>query len=471
MTQAPIIMWFRRDLRLADNPALVAAAQSGRPVIPVFLNDQCVAGQGAAARMRLGMSVEALGLDLAARGQRLVLRQGDALTALRALIAETGAQAVYWSRLYDPVSRARDEEVKAALIGDGIDARSFAGHLLFEPWTTQTKTGGYYKVYTPFWRAVAGRDPGGLLAEPTLPTPDTWPVSDDLADWGLDQAMRRGAPVLRSHCTVGEAAARNRLDQFCDDAISRYKTDRDFPAEHATSGLSENLTYGEISPRVLWWRGKQAMQAGAPGAEHFLKEVVWREFAYHLIHHSPDMATRCWRPEWEEFPWQSDAQSDAFHAWCAGQTGIEMVDAGMRELWVTGVMHNRVRMIVASYLCKHLMIDWRLGLAWFADQLIDWDPASNAMGWQWVAGCGPDAAPYFRVFNPDGQADKFDGSRLYRRRFLAEGQGAPGPDALAYYDAIPASWTYRPDDRPRAPIVDLPTGRARALAAYEAHRS
>lgn len=465
---APILLWLRRDLRLADHPALSAACAAGGPVIPVFLKDT-LEGLGAAPRFRHGLAIEAFAEALEAQGSRLTLRSGAPLEALRALIRETGARGVFWSRAYDPVQQETDRQVKAALKASGFEARSFAGHLLFEPWDVETKTGGHYKVYSPFWRAVKDRHPGAPLPPPAaLPAPASWPAGEALADWDLARAMRRGAAVLRPHCAPGERAAQDRLEGFLVRAIGSYKSLRDFPAKPATSGLSEHLTYGEISPRQIWAAGARALHEGAGGAEHFLKELVWREFAYHLLHNAPELPARCWRPEWESFPWRRDPAHPDFIAWSLGQTGIAMVDAGMRELWVTGRMHNRVRMIAASFLTKHLMMDWRLGLDWFADQLIDWDPAANAMGWQWVAGCGPDAAPYFRVFNPDGQGDKFDKDRAYRRRFLAEESAAP--EALAYFDAIPARHGLRPGPAPR-PITTLAEGRARALAAYEAHRS
>jgi len=277
--------------------------------------------------------------------------------------------------------------------------------------------------------------------------------------------MRRGAAVVEPYQRVGEAAALLRLDQFIDQAVAGYQADRDFPGiAEATSGLSENLAWGEIGPRRIWYAGQRAMLEGAAGAEHFLKELVWREFAYHLMHHSPQILTQSWREGWDAFPWRGD-NADA-EAWRRGKTGEPFVDAAMREMYVTGRMHNRARMIVGSYLTKHLLTDWRVGQAWFADCLTDWDPAANAMGWQWVAGCGPDAAPYFRVFNPAGQAEKFDADQRYRRRWVAELSPRPGAEAMAYFSAVPKSWQLDPAARYPMPIIDLAEGRARALAAY-----
>ncbi|UWQ16899.1 deoxyribodipyrimidine photo-lyase [Jannaschia sp. M317] len=461
-----ILYWMRRDFRLADNPALTWAAAQGRPVIPVFLLDEVVDTWGAAPKWRLGLGLEAMATALDGIGSRLILRRGDALASLRALVADTGADTVVWNRLYVEDERARDTAVKEALRDDGLTARSFGAHVLFEPWTVETGSGGYYKVYTPFWKAVRDRDPGDAMAPVAdLQEPQDWPATEVLGDWALGQAMRRGADVVARHVTVGEQAARDRLDRFIDGPIADYATSRDMLAQDGTSGLSENLTYGEIGIRTCWAAGQGALRDGKPGAETFLKELVWRDFAHHLAYHTPRLTSENWRPEWDAFPWQGDGA--LAEAWRRGRTGIEAVDAGMRELYVTGRMHNRARMLVASYLTKHLMTNWKLGADWFADCLVDWDPASNAMGWQWAAGSGPDAAPFFRIFNPDTQAEKFDPRGVYRRRWLAEGQADPAPEASAFYDAIPRSWDLSPGDSYPSPIVGLKAGRERALDAYK----
>ena len=476
---APIILWHRRDLRLSDNPAMAWAAQQARPVIPVFLHDEVVEGWGAAPRWRMDQSLRAHSRRLRGAGSRLVFRRGPALEALRGLVAETGADAVVWNRLYVEDERTRDEGVKAALKEDGIDARSFAGHVLFEPWTVETGQGGYYRVYSPFWRAVRDRDPGGCEETVTaLPAPDEWPASDDLDDWDMGGAMRRGADVVARYATVGELAAHERLDGFMDGPVADYADARDMLGEDGTSGLSENLTYGEVSARACWHAAQAAHADGQPGAETFLKELVWRDFAHHLAYHTPRLTKSNWKPEWDDFPWRGD--SDEAEVWRRGRTGIPVVDAAMRQMWTTGTMHNRARMLVASYLTKHMMTHWRVGCDHFADCLIDWDPASNAMGWQWTAGSGPDAAPFFRVFNPDTQAEKFDPDGLYRARWVAElgGQGErrargnTGDDGLAFFEAIPLRWGMAPDDPyPSSPIVELKAGRERALDAYAARKA
>jgi deoxyribodipyrimidine photo-lyase len=465
--QAPILWWVRRDLRLSDNPALTAAVASGRPVIPLFLLDEVTESQGACPKWRLGLGAEALAKTLEAKGSRLIFRRGRALDCLRALVAETGASAVHWSRAYDPDAIARDTEVKAGLRADGIAAESHAGHLLFEPWTVETGQGGPYRVYTPFWRAVKDRDvPPALPAPAAIPAPARWPESDDPADWRLDRAMNRGAAVVRPYLTIGEEAAQDRLAAFVAHRIADYATARDLVAENGTSGLSENLTYGEISPRQCWHAGQRALHEGKAGAETFLKELVWREFSYHLAFHTPHIVRDNWRHEWDAFPWNADPDRPEVRAWRQGRTGIEFVDAAMREMYVTGRMHNRARMIVASYLTKHLMTHWKIGLDWFAECLADWDPAANAMGWQWSAGSGPDAAPYFRVFNPVTQLQKFDPKRRYVTRWIAEGRRDPAPEALSYFEAIPRSWHLSPSDVYPQPVVTPEEGRRRALDAY-----
>ena len=468
MSSSPVLVWFRRDLRLSDHAGLSAACGGHRPVIPVFIHDASVESLGAAPKWRLGLGLAQLSETLAQKGSRLILRKGEALDVLKALVQETGAGAVYWSRLYDPQAVKRDIEVKSALRDAGLEAKSFGGHLMFEPWTVETKTGGFYKVYTPFWKSVRNQDVPEPRPEPSrIPAPDTWPASDELAAWALGAAMRRGADVVRPFVRLGEGAAQSRLGAFIAHKVADYDSARDLPAVDGTSGLSENLALGEISPHQCWHAGARALEEGKAGAETFLKELVWREFAYHLMHHTPRILDGNWKEDWDAFAWNSDASAPKVVAWTRGRTGIQFVDAAMREMYVTGRMHNRGRMIVASYLTKHLLTHWKIGQKWFEDCLIDWDPASNAMGWQWSAGSGPDATPYFRVFNPVTQLDKFDPKRTYVSRWIAEGRKRPHDDALAYFDAIPKSWDMAPDDRYPDPIVPADEGRKVALNAYE----
>ncbi|HKK98022.1 MAG TPA: deoxyribodipyrimidine photo-lyase [Marivita sp.] len=462
------LVWIRRDLRLSDHAALDAAIKRGGPVIPVFVRDDTVDDLGAAAKWRLGLGLEHYAKALENKGSRLILRAGDARAVIPGLVEETGATAVYWQRAYDPASVERDTDVKAALKDAGVEAESYTGHLMFEPWTAETKTGGFYKVYTPFWKSVKDRSVDAPLSAPSdIPAPDAWPESDSLDDWQLGAAMDRGAEIVRPYVQLGEDAAHARLGAFMSSKVAEYDTTRDLPAVDGTSCLSENLSLGEISPAQCWHAGKRALDDDKDGAETFLKELVWREFAYHLLWHTPRILDDNWREEWSSFPWNEDERKSEVKAWKQGRTGIQFVDAAMREMYVTGRMHNRGRMIVASYLCKHLMCHWKIGKAWFDDCLIDWDPASNAMGWQWSAGSGPDATPYFRVFNPVTQLDRFDKDRAYVSRWIAEGYSDPHDDALSYFDAIPKSWSMSPDDAYPEAIMAPDEGRKRALAAYE----
>ena len=452
------LYWFRRDLRLSDNPGLTKACSRGLPVVPVFIIDPIVEAMGAAARWRLGLSLAHLDAELRAVGSRLIVRKGASLQILQDLAQETNAATLDYGRDYTEEAIARDTDIKSEMGKAGLDVESHNALLLFEPWTVKTQTGGYFKVYSPMWRAVRDRDvPNPVPAPENIASPDVWPDGLDVASLDLGRDMYRGAEVVAKHVRVGEARALARLDDFIANSVEGYKSDRNNLDQVATSGLSENLTYGEISPRQMWHAGWAAMEAGASGAEHFLKEIVWREFSYHLLFHTPHIAQSNWREGWDDFPWRAD-NKDA-QAWRRGETGEPVVDAAMREMYVTGQMHNRARMIVASYLTKHLMVHWHVGMEWFAECLTDWDPASNALGWQWVAGCGPDAAPFFRIFNPAVQAEKFDINETYRRHYL-EGEGAD-----AFLQAIPKSWTIA---RPDVPIVNLKEGRERALAAYSA---
>ncbi len=467
----PTILWLRKEFRLADNPALVEALKGDGPVIPVFILDDATRdAYGAAPLWRLGKAIETFAATLESQDQRLILRSGDALPVLRALIAETGAKRVVWGRQYDKIARKRDEGVKTALKSDGIDAVSVCSHLMFEPWTIETKTGGPYRVYSPFKRACFDREDqiGDPIAPPAdLAAPDTWPDSEALADWALGAAMNRGGAIVGQYANLGEAAALDRLEGFTSD-VADYDDGRNALGHSGTSGLSENFAWGEISTRTAWHRVRSYMARSTKddkGPTTYLQELLWREFAYHLLFHYPDLATENWREEWHAFPWRDD--NDDAERWRRGETGVAGVDAAMRELYTTGYMHNRMRMLTASFLTKHLMTDWRVGEAWFRDCLIDWDPASNAMGWQWVAGSGPDATPFFRIFNPETQVEKFDAKGRYVSRWL----DAQSEDAQNFFAATPRSWDMSAKANRPSPIIGLKEGRERALAAYKEMRS
>ncbi|GHD51742.1 deoxyribodipyrimidine photo-lyase [Thalassobaculum fulvum] len=474
MTAAPTLLWFRQDLRLTDNPALTAAVAAGRPLIPVFVLDDADAGHwatGGAARWWLHHSLEALAEAMGTRGGSLVLRRGPASEVIGRLVEETGAAAVFWNRRYEPWATRRDAEIKADLKRRGVEARSFNSALLCEPWQIETRTGGPYKVFTPFWKALRAAVETATPTPPPerLPTPARMPTGDALADWALTPRGPDWAGGLRAAWLPGENAALRRLDGFLDEAVLDYARKRDLPAEPATSRLSPHLHFGELGPRQAW---HAALSRHEPGrTDKFLSELAWREFAHHLLHHFPDLPDRPLRPEFAGFPWVDDPQG--LRAWQQGRTGYPIVDAGLRELWQTGWMHNRVRMIVASFLIKDLLIPWQAGEAWFWDTLVDADLANNAASWQWVAGCGADAAPFFRVFNPSLQGVKFDPDGAYVRRWVPELARLPAA-------AIHSPWAARPLDLADAgirlgrdypgPIVDHAAARDRALAAFKALR-
>ena len=468
-------MWFRRDLRLDDNPALGAAiAASGGNVVCLYVLEDVADGRdlGGASKWWLDKSLRSLQTSLDKIGGRLTLRRGNAKSVLDGVIAETGASAVFWNRRYEQPGRDIDTELKAYLKDNGIAAESFKGTVLTEPWTQTTGSGGYYKVYSPYWRAVQANYelPHPTGAPDTLQGP---PVkSERLEDWALHPTQPDWSTGFDGSWEPGETGAKARLVKFLDAAVSGYKDDRNRPdLEDGTSGLSPHLAFGEISPTQIWRATKSKMDAGdvdQKGAHHFLSEVVWRDFAYVLLYHNPDLATENFKPDFDLMPWRDDEAN--LLAWQKGLTGYPIVDAGMRQLWHTGWMHNRVRMIVASFLTKHLLIHWRHGEDWFWDTLVDADPASNSASWQWTAGSGADAAPYFRVFNPITQGEKFDESGDYVRKWCPELARLPrkylyqpweaGP-LILHEAGIKLGETY-----PK-PIVDHKTGRQRALDAYE----
>jgi deoxyribodipyrimidine photo-lyase len=457
---APVILWFRRDLRLSDHPALTAAVRAG-PVIPVFVLDEATLRPlGGAARWWLHHALQSLARDLP-----LVLRRGRAATVLERLAAETGARAIYFSRGYEPGEIRQERETKAWADGRGVSLRRHGGGLLQEPEAVATGQGTPFKVFTPFARALRGLPPRAPKARAEVTLAGNLPGGNSLTDWRLLPTRPDWATGFAGLWQPGEAGARARLAEFLADDVAAYAAARDMPARPATSRLSPHLHWGEISPAQAWTASHSAMaQAGGMkdhGGEKFLSELIWRDFCAHLLFHFPHITDQPFRTEFADFPWTDDPAILA--RWQRGETGYPMVDAGMRELWTTGTMHNRVRMIVASFLIKHLLQHWRAGEAWFWDTLVDADLASNVANWQWVAGSGADAAPFFRIFNPVLQGEKFDPQGHYVRRWL--------PVLAALPDkSVHAPWTLPESARPKnypPPLVDHAGARARALLAYQ----
>jgi deoxyribodipyrimidine photo-lyase len=469
------ILWFRQDLRLRDNPALAAAVARGGPVVPVYVWAPEEEGEwppGAASRWWLHHSLASLDGSLRSRGSRLILRRGKSREILDRLARECSAAAIFWNRRYEPASVSRDAVVERDLLAAGREARSFPGALLFDPEEVSNQSGGAFQVFTPFWRSCLKRPgpPPPLEAPRRLVPPEKWPPSLPLASLGLEPRhdWAEGFPL---RWRPGEDGAEARLRRFREQAASDYESRRDLPGREGTSGLSPHLHFGEISPRRIW----HALQDSRPGStrgdsfrgpESFLRQLGWREFAHHLLFHFPWTAERPLRPAFSRFPWSRSGKSR--EAWRRGRTGFPLVDAGMRQLWASGWMHNRVRMVVASFLVKDLRISWLEGARWFWDTLVDADLANNTLGWQWAAGCGADAAPYFRIFNPVSQGERFDPRGDYVRKWVPELRG------------LPVEWIQRPFEAPPeileqagiepgkgypAPMVDHGEARKRALAA------
>ena len=475
----PAIVWLRDDLRLADQPALAAAAASGSPILCIYVFDEESPGLrplGGASRWWLHHSLAALAASLEAIGGRLDILHGRAGELVPAVARAAGAACAFWTRRYEAATIAIDTDVKAQLAADGLRVESFGGQLLFEPWTIRTKMGEYYRVFTPFWRScLALPDPGQPTPAPRKLKGADWPAHAparvDLDQLGLLPTKPDWASGLRAAWTPGEAGAVARLAGFLDEGIAVYASHRDRPDIPATSRLSPHLRFGEISARQALAAARHAGDSGkAPSrdVEKFAAELGWREFSYHLLFHNPDLARKNFQPRFDAFPWRTPS-SEELTAWRMGRTGYPIVDAGMRELWRTGTMHNRVRMIAASFLVKDFMADWRLGEDWFWDTLCDADPASNAASWQWVAGSGADAAPYFRVFNPILQGLKFDPAGAYVRTHVPELAALPDEWIHKPWEAPPlvlkAAGVALPRDYP-LPIVDHGKARDRALAAF-----
>lgn len=461
-----IIVWFRQDLRLNDNPALESALSGDATIIPVFINDEdCGRQAGAMGQWWRDISLARLHEALVARGSKLIYRRGKTEDVLPALIEEVGASGVYWNRQYEADIVTRDTALKARLKDRGLDAESFNGSLLFEPWEVTSKsTGGPFKVFTPFWRAcrVLGIKRALSDAPPRIAAPESWPHSDPLPQASALPHMDR-----LDDWQPGEDGALAALDLFLTQNISGYAERRNMPAEPATSRLSPHLRWGEISPaRIV--AETQAADIQTDDGDKFLSELGWREFSYQLLYHNPDLPETCLQEKFEAFPWRNN--EDELEAWKRGETGYPIVDAGMRELRRTGYMHNRVRMVAASFLIKHLLIDWREGEKWFWQCLVDADPANNSASWQWVAGCGADAAPYFRIFNPILQGPKFDADGIYTKTYVPELSALSGK-------TLYAPWTAKSDlleieqislgDTYPNPIVNHEAARARALESFK----
>jgi deoxyribodipyrimidine photo-lyase len=472
----PRIVWFRDDLRLSDHHALHAASQTGAPTLCLYVFDEVSDAPnarrlGGATRWWLAQSLRALQKGLGSIGASLVLRKGSAAKVIAELARESGAEAVFWNEVAQAPYQAVAGQVAAALKAIGVTTQSFPGDLLVAPAEIRNKENRGLRVFTPFWRRVqALGDPPSPVPAPKRLHPGPALASDSLESWGLEPTHPDWAGGLGEMWRPGEISAQAQLDAFLEDRVAGYANGRDRPDRDATSRLSPHLRFGEISPRQVWHAARFAAAGRhglARGIDKFLSELGWREFCRHLLFDVPDLATRNLQPAFNAFPWRHDDK--ALQAWQRGQTGYPIVDAGLRELWRTGLMHNRVRMVVASFLVKHLLIDWREGEKWFWDTLVDADPGSNPANWQWVAGCGADAAPYFRVFNPVLQGEKFDPDGIYVRRWVPE---------LAHLanGVIHQPWNAKPSELAISgvelgntypePIIDHRKGRERALAAY-----
>ena len=472
MHDAPIILWFRKDLRLRDNSALEAAIAEGDPVIPLYIWAPEEAGNwapGAASRWWLQKALASLNGELRVKGGELILREGNSLDELRDIIEQTGARRVFWNRRYESPLRELDTEIKRSLRDEGIEVESFNSSLLNEPHTASTGSDQPYKVYTPYWKKVKDR-PLPDLAKPDfdqLKFPISFPESVELDALGLLHSISWDTGFYKKW-DVSEKAALQRLDAFVESPIQDYAEDRDRPDVEGTSCLSPYLHWGQIGPRQIAHKLKEATDHTKDGPQVYLKEIYWREFAYNVLYHFPYTPDKPLREEYDSFPWEHD--NETLKAWQTGRTGYPIVDAGMRQLWETGWMHNRVRMIVSSLLVKHLLHNWHEGAKWFWDTLVDADLASNTLGWQWSGGCGADAAPYFRVFNPIIQGQKFDPDGDYVRKYVPELKNLDSKFIHTPWEA-PSNVLKRAgltlgEDYPK-PIIEHKKGRERALAALD----
>ncbi len=476
MDHTPCIVWFRRDLRVADNPALAAALERGGPVLPVYLFAPGEEGDwspGGASRWWLHHALTSLAEALDSLGLPLVLRRGPSLETLRELVAESGARAVYWNRRYEPAVVERDAKIKRALKDDGLDAWSANAHLIWEPHAVKNRQEKPFQVFTPFWKHLRTLAPSPPVVLPKVEAraPDTIPSGLELAELGLLPRLD-WADSFPEHWTPTLDGASQALKDFLDGPVTRYTRDRDRPDVTGTSRLSPFLAHGQLGPRQVWAEVHASGAADRDGGFKYLSEIAWREFGYHLLWHFPHTPTEALNEGYREFPWKRD--DDALEAWQRGQTGYPIVDAGMRELWATGWMHNRVRMVVASLLVKHLLQPWQDGARWFWDTLVDADLASNTLGWQWSAGCGADAAPYFRIFNPMLQGEKFDAKGDYVRRWVPELAKLPAKHIHTPWEApaeiLKQAGVALGGNYPK-PVIDHKRGRQRALDALQANKS
>lgn len=467
-----VLWWVRNDLRLADNPALRAALEAGGAVVPVFILDEAAEGVwalGAASRWWLHHSLAALETSLKKTGSRLVLRAGDTVAELMDLVRQTKAHRVVWNGRNEPEAMRQEQRVVKALGRLGVPCEVSHGHRLFAPGYICRRDGVPYRVFTPFWKAAGALPPPAkpLPAPRQIPSPVRWPRAVALPSLHLDP-QAKWCHGLAAQWKPGESGANTLLERFRGKCVGAYAEMRDRPDRAGTSRLSPHLHFGEISPRQVWWAVASTSAEGGSPAEPFLRQLGWREFAYLLLDHFPHTPDEPLRGEFTRFPWRED--DHALRKWQRGQTGFPIVDAGMRELWATGWMHNRVRMITASFLVKDLRIAWQSGARWFWDTLVDANLANNTLGWQWVAGCGADAAPYFRIFNPVRQGERFDPTGSYVRQWIPE---------LA---RLPDEWIHRPWGAPYGiladagvalgktypkPLVEHDDARKLALAAFQ----
>jgi deoxyribodipyrimidine photo-lyase len=483
VSASPTLLWFRQDLRLQDNAALRAAVERGSPVIPVYILDDAAErgwAMGGASRWWLHHALAALDATLRELGSRLIFARGDSQTILRDLATSQRAGAVYWNRCYEPAAIERDKRIKAEFTSGGLEVKSFNSALLHEPHTIANKQGGPFQVFTPYWRhclALPVEAPTKFVAG-KLSVPAGWPRLLKLEELELLPRLNWAGGFAETW-EPGEAGAARRLKRFAQSAIAEYADHRNRPDIDGTSMLSPWLHFGELGPRQVW-AAVQALGKDSGvfppnnGARVFLSEIGWREFAYHLLFHFSRTPEHPLREAFEHFPWASDPGGRKLRAWQRGQTGYPIVDAGMRQLWRTGWMHNRVRMIVASFLVKHLRLPWTQGAAWFWDTLVDADLANNTLGWQWSAGCGADAAPYFRIFAPVLQGVKFDPEGHYVRRWVPELSQLSTEHLHAPWEAPPpalAAAKVRLGENYPRPIVDHATARGEALAALKKLRA